>query len=74
MRKNYIEIPKKVYYPHINGYKTITFARTKKDLDQEIYETLDLPDWLNECIEAYAQTFANKKLNEFKYQIKNLFI
>lgn len=73
MRKNYIEIPKKVHFPDMNRWKSISFARTKKDLNNEIYETLELPEWLNQCIEEYAEQYAEIKLTEFKKQIKSLF-
>lgn len=73
MKKNYIEIPKKVYYPDMDRYKNLSFARTKKQLEQEGFEHFELPEWLKECIEEYAEQRANIKLTEFKKQIKSLF-
>lgn len=73
MRKNYIEIPKKVYYPDMDSYKNISFARTQKQLKKEEYECFELPEWLKDCIEEYAEQRAGMKLAEFKKQIKSLF-
>jgi hypothetical protein len=73
MKRNIVEIPKKVHYPDMNAYGTISFARTKKDLDREIYETLDLPEWLKDCIENYANRRAVDELKQFKKCIKSLF-
>ena len=44
MKKNYIEIPKKVYYPDMDSYKNISFARTQKQLKKEEYECFELPE------------------------------
>ena len=73
MRKNYIELPKKVYYPKMDSYKDIYFTRTQKKLKREEYEYFELPQWLKDCIEQYAEQRAEMKLAELKKQIKNLF-
>lgn len=73
MKRNIVEIPKKVYYPDMNAFGTISFARTKKDLDREIYETIDLPEWLKDCIENCANRRAREELKNFKKSIKSLF-
>jgi hypothetical protein len=44
MTKNYIEIPNKVYYPYLDSYKNISFARTQKQLKKEEYEYFELPE------------------------------
>jgi hypothetical protein len=73
MKMNTVELPKKVLYPYLTESGYVTFARTKKDVRKENYETIYLPDWLVEAIKERIELESERKVNEFKNQVKNLF-